>query len=172
MAQSDESPLYDAEGNEIWIKVTGKEIYEAIEADGFGVIREEYFDVDPYTKNVSACLIGMGALNLRAAAAIGAGSLEYELNNYDHPRAGYGIANYIINQFDEQEENEGYVLETWEEALAMAKEALSHVWTTVFTLRSLDWEKKFDITLPDFSTLKEAKPIPMFYDDARTEISH
>ena len=218
------------EPQEVWTVVTGKRIYEAIEADGFGIIREEYFESD-YQGNIKACLLGMAGLNLRAQTTMGIGSLEYELNKYSHPETGNGIANHIVAKFDEKvepdwnhlddvyveaydnalrerniwgdyftdvrfesdkqrdeveaiaqkakddalnafaekypnwNEEDGeiwYVLDTWEEALAMAKEALSHVWDEKFTLRSYDYENEYNIKLPSLDELKEAKSIPMF----------
>ena len=45
--------------------ITGREIYEAIEKNGFEIMREDWIEGEG--KNISACILGMAAINLGVA---------------------------------------------------------------------------------------------------------
>lgn len=141
-------------------KITGKDIYEAIEKNGFKVIRESWITLDEEGKIAGACLLGQAAINLGVKANAGGVSLFDALNSvvlpenhpwYDASFDAFGediqvsnsLGDVIIRNFDAyndnwEDEDSPYKF-SWEESLAMAKSVLTPYWEHKFTVQTYEW---------------------------------
>lgn len=88
---------------EIWVDVTGEEIYNVIEENGIPIIREKWFNVDG-NNTISACLLGTAGIKLGVVARGDEGSLCSELDKHfwiDENGDTKYIGSYIVSKFDE-----------------------------------------------------------------------
>jgi hypothetical protein len=138
-------------------RLTGESVYQGIIANGLQPLREEFYDYGGDGKPVAACIIGMAAYNLHAAADNDyatnfRANITDQLNNFTVPshsrwRVPYneGIGDTIIHWTDklaetgkQEDANGGYLL-SWDECIAMAKELLTPVWNTEFIVDAYEF---------------------------------
>lgn len=149
--------------------VTVKEVFESIKENGFEHLRGSWYDTGIDGKIKGGCVIMQGGLNLNIIASgedviriapsanyrltdmLGQHSLQQQLNTIPAPRDGKwynletGAGSTIIHwndliKYDEEENKIGFVLETYEEVVDMARDVLEPYFDRELTILAYEYD--------------------------------
>jgi hypothetical protein len=140
------------------ITVSVKDIYEAIEKNGFDHLRQEWLAVDWETKKISACVLGQAAINLGIIPKLSGNTDDSNIsdtldNDFAEELDGLGyvdsnrwryesglntpgrtIIYWNDKLIDDKDPGKGYFLPTYEDVVAMAYDVLSPYFDRDITL--------------------------------------
>ena len=140
------------------ITVTVKQVFEALEKNGFEHIRGSWFKFSETNSNlvVGGCVLGQAAINLGVLQPIDSeddyeidGSLVAALDRikpttgkWNEERYFSGLAEQIIYWNDKTKRINGklvYALPTWEDVVEMARDCMTPHFKEKITLSTYEW---------------------------------